>query len=112
MRGFGSKLITRYLEAFTLVDGGASGVELEIAESARREVEALKLLVRVFVIRRPGLAVVQRGQDRVIRGLFRKYYEVSEPGSRETGGCSLRPRRSDSRTPTAHPRSGREWSST
>lgn len=80
MRSFGSKLITRFLEAFTLVDGGATGVELSIDDSARCEVEALKLLVRVFVIRRPGLAVVQQGQDRVIRSLFKRYFEASGDG--------------------------------
>ncbi len=79
MREFGSKLITRYLKAFRLVSG-AGGVELEIDDEARCEVEALKLLVRVYVIRRPGLAVVQHGQERVIRELFCRYYEASATG--------------------------------
>lgn len=79
MREMGSKLITRYLKAFRLVAAaGGSGAELEIDEDAKCEVEALKLLVRVFVIRRPGLAVVQHGQERVIRCLFERYFEASE----------------------------------
>ena len=76
MREFGSKLITRYLKAFHLVERGGE-VMLEIDDEARCEVEALKLLVRVFVIRRPGLAVVQHGQERVIRGLFNRYFDAS-----------------------------------
>ncbi len=89
MREFGSKLITRYLAAFRPVDGSADEVELEIANDARCEVEALKLLVRVFVIRRPGLAVVQRGQEAVMKGLFREYFEASP--SDETGDRRLFP---------------------
>ena len=76
MREFGSKLITRYLEAFRLIEREGR-VMLEIDDEARCEVEALKLLVRVFVIRRPGLAVVQHGQENVIRSLFRRYFEAS-----------------------------------
>lgn len=79
MREFGSRLITRYLKGFRLVSGGG-GVELEIDDEARCEVEALKLLVRIYVIRRPGLAVVQHGQERVIRGLFNRYFEASADG--------------------------------
>lgn len=81
MREFGSKLITRYLQAFQLeVDGSTSLPCLRIDPDCRVEVEALKSLVRVYVIRRPGLAVVQHGQDRLIRRLFDRYYEASDPG--------------------------------
>jgi dGTPase len=90
MREFGSKLITRYLEAFKLAsDHDPDWAELEIDADARCEVEALKLLVRVFVIRRPGLAVVQHGQERVIRGLFSRYFEASQAG--ESGDRRLFP---------------------
>lgn len=81
MREFGSNLITRYLDAFSLTSmNEPAGVRLEIDADARLEVEALKLLVRVFVIRRPGLGVVQHGQEKVIRGLFNKYFEASSRG--------------------------------
>jgi dGTPase len=76
MREFGSKLITRYLKAFRVVARGDEAL-LDIDDEARCEVEALKMLVRVYVIRRPGLAVVQHGQERVIRGLFERYLEAS-----------------------------------
>jgi dGTPase len=82
MRHFGSELITRYLDGFRLIDDPATGLPgLEIDPSARQEVEALKLLVRVYVIRRPGLAVVQHGQERVVRCLFQRYFEASKRGT-------------------------------
>jgi dGTPase len=80
MREFGSTLITRYLSAFKLRSSGEETVELEIDEERRCEVEALKALVTVFVIHRPGLAVVQHGQQRMIRDLFTWYFEASALG--------------------------------
>jgi len=80
MREFGSNLITRYLEAFKVGNDRDSGMaELAIDPDAKCEVEALKALVTVFVIRRPGLAVVQHGQERMIGDLFRWYFEASAP---------------------------------
>ncbi len=88
MRQFGSTLITDYLDDFTLVDDLSSGkVELKIGEKSKREVEALKMLAVVYVIRRPSLAVVQEGQKRVVTSLFRRYFEAS--GS-DTGSDGLR----------------------
>ncbi len=90
MREFGSKLITRYLDAFQLEVNASSGVPcLSIDPDRRIEVEALKLLVRVYVIRRPGLAVVQHGQDRLVRRLFKRYFDASDPG--EAGDRRLFP---------------------
>lgn len=90
MRKFGSDLITRYLEAFKMsVDQHSGQAMLSIDDDARCEVEALKLLVRVFVIRRPGLAVVQHGQEEMIQRLFRCYYEAGAPG--EAGDRRLFP---------------------
>jgi dGTPase len=78
MREFGSRLITEYLEAFS-VQNAASGVKLVIDDRAHCEVEALKMLVRVYVIRRPSLAVVQQGQMRVVAELFDRYFEAAVP---------------------------------
>ncbi|OJU82980.1 MAG: hypothetical protein BGO11_15465, partial [Solirubrobacterales bacterium 70-9] len=81
MRKFGSELITRYLKAFTLEDDSETALPgLKIDPTCRQEVEALKLLVRVYVIRRPGLAVVQHGQERVVRCLFKRYFDASRRG--------------------------------
>lgn len=80
MREFGSKLITRYLDAFSIHDDPASGkVRLEIDDAALLEVEALKLLAVAYVVRRPSLAVVQRGQMRVVADLFNWYFEAGSP---------------------------------
>lgn len=80
MRNFGSRLITDYLEAFSVADDPATGkVKLSIDEDARMQVDALKMLVVVYVVRRPGLAVVQHGQTRLIADLFKWYYAASEP---------------------------------
>jgi dGTP triphosphohydrolase len=69
---------------------------LRIDDEARLRVAALKLLVRVYVIRNPGLAVVQHGQQRVVRDLYECYFRASDP----------RPRKGDRRLfpPTARER--------
>lgn len=87
MREFGSRLITQYLNAFQLITRGDE-VMLKIDKEERCEVEALKLLVRVYVIRRPGLAAVQHGQERMIRELFKRYFEAS---AKDTGDRRLFP---------------------
>ena len=82
LREFGSELITRYLEAFRVYETkGEDDAQLEIDADAEREVAALKLLVRVYVIHRPTLAVVQHGQQRVIGELFECYFKDSAPES-------------------------------
>jgi dGTPase len=83
MRTFGSKLITRYLGAFGISDDpDRAMVKLAIGDEERAEVEALKLLVVVYVIRRPGLAALQHGQQRIIRNLFCWYMEAAEQDRR------------------------------
>jgi dGTPase len=81
MRSFGAELIRRYMGAFRVVDNPTEGtIAVEVPDEIEREVEALKLLVRVYVIRRPGLAIVQHGQQRIITDLFDAYYKASESG--------------------------------
>jgi dGTPase len=81
MRQFGSALISRYLGGFTLHDDPASGkVKLCIDPGLECEVAALKLVAWVYVVRRPGLAVVQHGQKRVMQDLFTWYFEGSAGG--------------------------------
>ena len=77
MREFGSKLITRYLEAFTLSDTTDGRVLLRIDPELHREVTALKLLTVAYVIRSPALAVVQHGQQRVIADLYEWYFKAT-----------------------------------
>jgi dGTPase len=92
MRDFGSQLITRYLEAFQ-VDNAPDGKRVRLVIDRRRylEVTALKLLVHVYVVRRPGLAVVQHGQTRVISDLFDFYFTASSPRAEDGGDHRLFP---------------------
>jgi dGTPase len=83
MRRFDSELITRYLGAFRVEDVPASEtVRVFVDPGVVREVEALKMLVRVYVIRRPGLAIAQHGQQRIVEDLFEEYFEASEEGKK------------------------------
>jgi dGTPase len=92
MRSFGSKLITRYLEGFSL-SNSADGKEVKLNIERRfvREVTALKMLVTVYVVRRPGLAVVQHGQTRVMSDLFEFYFRASSPRPEDGGDHRLFP---------------------
>lgn len=78
MRRVASDLITDYLSAFVIQDDVATGtVKLIIDDTVVHQVAALKALVTVYVVHRPGLAVVQHGQKRVIGDLFDFYLEAS-----------------------------------
>jgi dGTPase len=84
MRRFGSRLITSYLDAFAVRDDPTTGkVSLRIDDDAELQVAALKKLVVVYVIRRPGLAVVQHGQQRLVRELFECYFRASSSDKRK-----------------------------
>jgi dGTPase len=92
MRTFGSKLITRYLEGFSLTNTpDGKRVKLTIERKLVREVTALKQLVHVYVVRRPGLAVVQHGQTRVMSDLFDFYFRASSPRAEDGGDHRLFP---------------------
>lgn len=78
MRRFGSGLITRYIGAFRVEDDPrAKKIRVRVEKPIVEEVEALKMLVRVYVIRRPGLAVVQHCQQRIVNELFEAYFKAS-----------------------------------
>lgn len=107
MRWFGSELVARFLGAFTVDnDTIQQKVRVRIDDDIEREVEALKMLVRIYVIRRPGLAVVQHGQRRVIRELFEAYYKASS-GDSKSGGPSVTRRTAESIPRRFAPRSPR-----
>lgn len=91
LREFGSKLITEFLEAFVISEDPKAGeVRLKIDPAAERKVAALKMLVRVYVIHRPGMAVVQHGQRRVVGKLFDCYFKASS-SDRDVGNPHLFP---------------------
>jgi dGTPase len=88
LRSFGSMLITRYIEAFTIEDSGKAGrANVVIDPAAKLQVEALKQLTMLYVVRRPSLAVVQRGQAHVVECLWDWYEEAT----RDKGDVRLLP---------------------
>jgi dGTPase len=73
LRALGSGLITRYIEAPTLTVDRNNDAYFVIDEALRTQVDVLKLLVWFYVIDRPSLAILQAGQRKVIRALYRNY---------------------------------------
>ncbi|MGW3692298.1 deoxyguanosinetriphosphate triphosphohydrolase family protein [Streptomyces sp. NPDC005149] len=60
---------------------------VEVALDVQYQVEILKKFTWFYVIRQPSLAVAQKGQQRIIRDLFRDLVQILddyEPGSRAT----------------------------
>ncbi len=72
LRATGSGLITRYLEGFTVTNRG-HGAVVAVDSHLRNEVEAVKKLIWFYVIERPSLAIMQRGQRHIITELFEIY---------------------------------------
>jgi dGTPase len=66
MHAFASGLITRFADGISIT---ATGTVREV-EANRYELEVLKQLTWYYVINRPALATLQRGERLVVRGLF------------------------------------------
>jgi dGTPase len=78
LRAMASMLITKYLGAFTIEDGPREGcAEVVIDPAARMQVDALKDLTWVYVVRRPSLAVMQAGKREIIRRLCEWYLKAT-----------------------------------
>jgi dGTPase len=74
LRQLGSKLISLYIGAPQLRDvGDGKSVELVIDEGLVDQVAVLKQLTWFYVINRPSLSVIQRGQREIIEKLFEMY---------------------------------------
>jgi dGTPase len=81
LRGFGSRLIGRYVDAVEVRDPGIPGkAVLEIDSKLSRQVRALKAATWLYVVRRPSLAVIQHGQQLIIDRLFGWYFDATAPG--------------------------------
>lgn len=79
LRTAGSGLITRYLEAFSLANTG-DGAGVSIDSNLRNEVDTLKQLMWFYVIQRPSLGILQRGQRHVISELYKIYEDAAFGG--------------------------------
>lgn len=74
LRQIGSHLIGLYISALQLRDAeDGKSVELVIDDAIVDQVKVLKQLTWFYVINRPSLAVIQRGQTQVIETLFEMY---------------------------------------
>jgi dGTPase len=80
LRSFGSMLITRYIEALQLEPVGGGKAAVVIDDDAWHQVEALKSLTQGYVVKRPSLAVLQRGQSALISSLWDWYFEATGEG--------------------------------
>ena len=68
LRELGSLAITRYLNAFRIIDA-EGGAEVDIDDELAQQVAVLKRLIWFYIIERPSLAIMQAGQRRVIQDL-------------------------------------------
>lgn len=81
LRGAVSSLITQYLGAVAIEPGAIDGkADFVIEEEARRQVDVLKDLTWVYVVRRPSLAVMQAGRRRIVESLHGWYLEAARGG--------------------------------
>jgi dGTPase len=77
LRALGSALIGRYIAATVLRDSGdGRTVFFEVDERVRDEVTVLKELTWFYIIKRPSLAVIQRGQSTIIEQLYDFYRDA------------------------------------
>lgn len=80
LRSLGSVLIGRYIAAIELRDADDGGVILHIGDEVVDEVTALKELTWFYIIQRPSLTIIQRGQRKVIETLYDMYRDAVEDG--------------------------------
>ncbi|MFI1031960.1 deoxyguanosinetriphosphate triphosphohydrolase family protein [Streptomyces sp. NPDC020951] len=72
---FQHELLTLFFNAVTVVDHHGRW-QIRIDKIAEYQVEVIKELTFFYVIRRPGLAMVQRGQKKIIERLFDDLMEM------------------------------------
>lgn len=80
LRELGSQLIGTYISAPQLRDGKDETVEFEIDDAIVEQVLVLKQLTWFYVINRPSLAVIQRGQRQIVKTLFGMYSKAVAEG--------------------------------
>jgi dGTPase len=80
LRELGSQLIGTYISAPDLHDDGEQTVELRIDDDLVEQVLVLKQLTWFYVINRPSLSVIQRGQTQIIETLFDMYRKAVADG--------------------------------
>jgi dGTPase len=79
---FASQQITRFLDLENL-SVQKTAPRLIIDDDVRLEVNALKALMNRYVYQNPALVAQQEGQREVIKVLFEKFFEASDPGKKQ-----------------------------
>lgn len=81
LRQMGSTLIGRYISSLNLRDSSEDErIILEIPDKIYDQIKVLKQLTWFYVIERPSLAVMQRGQEKVIDTLYTLYRSAIDGG--------------------------------
>ncbi len=80
LRRLTSRLIGIYVAAPTLIVGDDNDIQVEIDDQLVDQVAVLKKLTWYYVIDRPSLSVIQRGQRQIVESLFGMYSEAIERG--------------------------------
>jgi dGTPase len=80
LRQLGSTLIGRYIASLNLSDAEDGRVILKIPDEVYDQIKVLKQLTWFYVIERPSLAVMQRGQEKVIDTLYTLYRDAKDGG--------------------------------
>jgi dGTPase len=85
LRQVGSTLIGHYIAEARLRGAGGDGpVIFEIDDHTVEEVKVLKELTWFYVINRPSLAVIQRGQREIMQTLYKMYKRAIADGDLHT----------------------------
>ena len=81
LRQLGSTLIGRYVDSLNLRDSDEGDrIIVEIPDEVYDQIKVLKQLTWFYVIERPSLAVMQRGQEQVIDTLYTLYHDAIDGG--------------------------------
>lgn len=80
LRELGSQLIGTYVAAPELVGDGEEFARLQIDDAIVEQVLVLKRLTWFYVINRPSLSVIQRGQRQIVKTLFGMYRKAAAAG--------------------------------
>jgi len=70
LRSLTSSLISRFVAGSTQFEYTGAGLTLAIRDDIRKEVDALQLLARYYVLERPSLVALRYGQMTIVRELF------------------------------------------
>lgn len=77
LRAFTSELIGRYIRSAALQHRARPGKRLFLPEEFRQEIFMLQQLTSQYMIYNPALSTQQEGQKRLVKELFRFYYEAA-----------------------------------